>query len=120
VVVGAFPEPFLHGFSGTGRPVDVRAPPSLAPEAAALRRLLAGTGAKASADEPNVFLLRIEPGAGATLSATRRAGNDSPVTFTLAGSLQAVRRAARGLAATPRIVRFRYVAHFSGTGEVLQ
>jgi len=119
VVVGAFPEPFLHGWGGERRRLEVRAPPFLAPEADALRKLLGGEEANPSDEEPNVFLLRIEPGTGATLTAAREAGNDSPVTFTLAGSLQAVRFAALNLAASPRIVRFRYTARFDGNGEVL-
>ncbi len=41
VVVGAFPEPFLHGWGDERRPAEVRAPPELAAEA---ERLLATLG----------------------------------------------------------------------------
>ncbi|MBD0317196.1 MAG: DUF4430 domain-containing protein [Thermoleophilia bacterium] len=116
VVVGAFPEPFLHGWDGKRRPADVRAPPELANEADALRRVLGGGD---GTGDPNVFALRVEPGAdGAALTADRGAGNDSPVTFTLGGSLAAVRAAAAALARDPSIVRFRYEARFDDDGNL--
>ena len=69
VVVGAFPEPFLHGFDGRTRPASVQAPAELAEAAAALEALLA---AAAGAGEPNVFVLEVRDGAtGATLRAER-------------------------------------------------
>ncbi len=117
VVVGAFPEPFVQGFAGVPRPVEVRAPSGLADAADALRALL-GAGASGTGP-PNVFELVVEPGAnGATLRASRGPGNDDPVTFTLAGSEAAVRAAALGLAADPSLVRYRYVADFDETGGV--
>lgn len=116
VVVGAFPEPFLHGFDGTHRPVRVDAPPELA-EAA--RRLGAVLGTSSGTGKPNVFVLAVEDGAsGATLTATRGPANDAPVTFRLAGSLAAVRAAAVTLAADPAAVRFHYTARFDDTGKV--
>jgi len=116
VVVGAFPEPFRHGWNGHARPVEVRAPPELAAERAALADLLgvAGSG------EPNRFLLVVRPGVrGATLTVRRGAANDSPVTFTLSGSLAAVRAAAVALAGDPSLVRYRYTARFDEEGRVV-
>jgi hypothetical protein len=114
VVVGAFPEPFLHGWTGGRRPVDVRHPPDLAPEARAVREVLGGED---GAGEPNVFVLAVERGAeGALLSAARGPANGSPVTFTRA----AVRAAAAALARDPSIVRFRYEARFDESGRVVE
>ncbi|MDQ4081506.1 MAG: DUF4430 domain-containing protein [Actinomycetota bacterium] len=115
VVVGAFPEPFLHGFAGRRRPVEVLHPPELAAEAEGLRRLLGDGGS----GEPNRFVLHVKGGArGAALTAKRGAANDSPVTFELVGSLEAVRAAAARLAADPAIVRYRYEARFDERGVV--
>lgn len=117
VVVGAFPEPFLNGWSGEPRPVEVRAPDSLHAEAEALRVLLGRPGARG---EPNVFVLEVEDSAsGATLVASRGPADDAPVTFTLRGSLAAVRAAARALAGNPAIVARRYEARFGETGDVI-
>jgi Domain of unknown function (DUF4430) len=118
VVVGAFPEPFLHGWEGRRRPAEVDAPAALEAEANALLRVLGGS---AGEGEPNVFRLEVEAGAtGATLTARRGPGDGSPVTFTLAGSEEAVRAAATALAADPAIVRFRYTASFDERGEVVE
>jgi hypothetical protein len=118
IVVGAFPEPFLHGWNGTRRAAVVRAPPELGSEADRLLEVLGGAGGK---EEPNVFALLVEPGArGATLAAARGAENDSPATFTLSGSLAAVRAAASALARDPAIVRFRYEARFDEEGRVVE
>lgn len=122
VVVGAFPEPFHHGFGGVTRPVEVRGPPELAAEAEALRSLLAPAGEdpERDASEPHLFVLEVEPGAeGVTLTASRGPANDSPVTFRLAGPLGAVRAAAAALAADPAIVRYRYEARFDEAGRVV-
>ena len=115
-VVGAFPEPFVHGWAGKRRPAAVRAPASLAPEARAFERLLRG----GSGGAPNVFRLRVDPAVrGATLTASRGPSNGSPVTFTLSGSLPAVRAAAQALAADPALVRRRYEARFDEHGRVV-
>jgi hypothetical protein len=117
VVVGAFPEPFLHGWGGKRRPAQVQAPPGLAGEAAELRGVLGGAGGEG---EPNLFVLDPHPGvAGAKLTAKRGDANDAPVIFTLAGSTAAVRAAAEALADDPSIVRYRYEAEFDETGRVV-
>jgi hypothetical protein len=118
VVVGAFPEPFLHGWGGTRRPAEVRAPADLAPEADALLETLGGPDGEG---EPNVFAVEIRTDTdGATLSAERGPANDSPVTFTLAGSLTAVRAALAALAEDPSVVRYRYEAAFDDDGQVIR
>jgi hypothetical protein len=118
VVVGAFPEPFLHGFEGSPRPVEVRAPAELADVAGALEDILAGEPGKG---EPNVFVLDVQVGAdGATLRARRGSANDDPVTFTLSGSLEAVRAVAEQLVADPELVRFRYTATFDEQGRLIE
>jgi hypothetical protein len=118
VVVGAFPEPFLHGWGGERRPAKVEAPAGFEAEAEALAGVLGGGNGEG---EPNVFRLVVEAGAsGATLEARRGAADGSPVTFTLAGSEPAVRAAARALAADPALVRYRYTARFDESGEVVE
>jgi Domain of unknown function (DUF4430) len=118
VVVGAFPEPFLHGWQGRRRPVEVETPAGFGAEAERLLRVLGG---KQGEGEPNVFRLVVEPGAaGAELMARRGPGDGAPVTFTLAGSEKAVRAAARALAADPAAVRYRYTATFDENGEVVE
>jgi Domain of unknown function (DUF4430) len=118
VVVGAFPEPFLHGWEGKRRAAMVDAPAGFKTEATVLLRVLGGPR---GAGEPNVFRLSVDPGAsGATLTARRGAGDGSPVMFTLAGSEAAVRAAAGALAEDPSIVRYRYTARFDEQGQVIE
>jgi Domain of unknown function (DUF4430) len=118
VVVGAFPEPFAHGWRGQRRPARVAAPPGFEQEAEALLDVLGGANGEG---EPNVFRLEIEAGAeGAELTADRGPSDGSPVTFTLSGAESAVRAAARALAADPAIVRYRYSARFDDAGEVVE
>jgi hypothetical protein len=100
VVVGAFPEPFLHGYDGKTRDATiVFDSKSLEPEARALARLIhakkLSTGAVADANV--VFLTR----ADVPLSATSK-GAGQPVRFVLGPT------AAKRLLAHPRSVRFRY------------
>jgi hypothetical protein len=117
VVVGAFPEPFLHGWGGERRPAEVRAPRGLEGEAAELLGVLGGAEGEG---EPNVFVLDPMPGAsGARLTAKRGSANDATVTFTLTGSMAAVRAATEALADDPSIVRYRYEAEFDETGAVV-
>ncbi len=118
VVVGAFPEPFLHGWDGKRRPAEVRAPAELDDEATALLETLGGAEGEG---EPNVFAVEIRTDTdGATLTAERGDANGAPVTFTLAGSLAAVRAAMAELAADPTILRYRYDAEFDETGAVVE
>jgi hypothetical protein len=105
VVVGAFPEPFLHGFDGKTRPTAVRYARGLALGARGIGRLLRATSVASIsapvASDANVFY---------TVKGTQRftaslrdpngeAG--SPVQFTFAGD-------AAALARRPRQFRFRY------------
>ena len=118
VVVGAFPEPFLHGWNGKRRPAEVRAPAGFEEEAAALLETLGGAGGEG---EPHVFALEVRAGEErATLTAERGSRNDAPVVFTLAGAEEAVRAAARALAADPAIVARRYEARFDPDGKVVR
>lgn len=118
VVVGAFPEPFLHGWDGERRPAEVRAPRELED---VVEPLLGVLGGGRGQGEPHLFVLEVEAGAeGATLSATRGPRNDSPVTFTLAGSATAVRAAVEALVADPGLVRFRYEARFDESGALVR
>jgi hypothetical protein len=117
VVVGAFPEPFVNGFGGERRPIEVRYPPELESAASALAAALPGPSA---AGDPNLFVLEVRGGEpGATLTASRGTASDSPVTFTLAGSEAGVEAAALALAADPSIVRYRYSARFDEQGKVV-
>lgn len=117
VVVGAFPEPFRHGWDGERRPVEVSAPSGLAREAEALERVLGGGSGGGAA---NRFVLAVSPTSdGATLTGARGNANGAPVTFRLAGSLGAVRAAARALARDPSVVRYRYEARFDESGNVV-
>jgi hypothetical protein len=100
VVVGAFPEPFLHGYAGKTRAAaivfDSRA---LAPEARALGRLIHAK--QVAADElgdANVLFLTK---ADVPLSATSKEAG-APVRFVIGPT------AARRLLADPKRVRFRY------------
>lgn len=100
VVVGAFPEPFLHGYAGKTRAAaivfDSRA---LAPEARALGKLIRAK--QVAADElgdANVLFLTK---ADVPLSATSKEAG-APVRFVIGPT------AARRLLADPKRVRFRY------------
>jgi Domain of unknown function (DUF4430) len=118
VVVGAFPEPFLHGWGGKRRPAEVRAPAGLEAEAAALLETLGGPEGEG---EPNIFAVEVVTGTGgARLTAERESANDAPVTFTLTGALVAVRAAMTALAEDPSVVRYRYDATFDGDGNVVE
>ena len=92
VVVGAFPEPFLHGWDGKRRPAVVRIVNGV-PRAAALRVAKAIGGAQvvglgaAIADDANV--LDLADGPARFLATLRKPGSPpgSPVRFTYAGDL---------------------------------
>jgi hypothetical protein len=118
VVVGAFPEPFVHGWQGRRRPVELRLPAGFEENASRLRRLLGGPG---GSGEPNVFEVVIDDGAeGASLVARRGARDGSPVLFTLSGTERATRGALEALLGDPTIVRYRYTARFDDGGEVVR
>jgi hypothetical protein len=95
VVVGAFPEPFVHGYAGKRRDVVVRAPADQLSER--LAKLVGGRVGGAS-DGANVVVL--VDGAGIRGSLDGTAGD--PVTFYVG------REAARRLLREPSTVRFRY------------
>jgi hypothetical protein len=106
IVVGAFPEPFLHGYGGSRRPAAVRyTTASLFAGARAIARVIrAESVAGASTPVPreaNLFL--VVAGPPRLVAAPRfsgfRAGD--PVKFTFAGD-------ARRLARHPGLVRRRY------------
>ena len=106
VVVGAFPEPFLHGFNGDRRPAVVRYRlPSQREAARALGRLVGARSVAPAAvpvsNEANV--LRIEPGTPRFTARLRDAAASagSAVEFVLAGDpMRLVRR--------PDAARFRF------------
>lgn len=94
VVVGAFPEPFLHGWNGTVRPAAVRYAPGLA---AGARRI--GARLHAASVEPagapvaaDANLFRLVAGASRFTGAERTPGGEagSPVVFTFAGDVDAL------------------------------
>jgi hypothetical protein len=104
VVVGAFPEPFLHGYAGEVRPVAVRYAAGQATGAQALGKLLHATSVAPLSDKPpedaNVFYtVNGRERFTASLSDSGDAG--SPVRFVFAGD-------AAALARRPDRFRFRY------------
>lgn len=105
VVVGAFPEPFLHGFDGTTRPTAVRYAPGLERGARAVGRLLGATSVSPLSDpaprDANVFytVKGRERFSASLRAASGEAG--SPVRFVFAGD-------AATLARRPDRFRYRY------------
>jgi hypothetical protein len=94
VVVGAFPEPFAHGWNGHRRPTVIEGgPPSLEAELGELVGVRLGVGVP-------VNRIRLVPGTGLSAASVGNAGD--PVVFTLG------RTTARRLLADPAAVRFRY------------
>lgn len=106
VVVGAFPEPFLHGFDGKTRAAAVRFGPGLRAEALELARLI-HAGAPAPRTVPvaaTANLLLVVSGRRGIVAGLRsgdRAGD--PVRFVVSG-----KGFAHELARRPQLVRFRY------------
>jgi len=100
VVVGAFPEPFVHGWNGEVRPVAVRFAPGLGAQARRIgERLGADSVEPEGADAPgdaNVF--RLVDGAPRFVAAERSPGSaaGSPVVFTFAGDVDALLDGALG------------------------
>jgi len=105
VVVGAFPEPFLHGYAGKVRPVAIRYAPGQKAGARALARLLHADSVAPVSDKPpsdaNVFYT--VSGSTRFTASQRDSGGDagSPVEFTFAGDPAA-------LARDPDRYRYRY------------
>jgi hypothetical protein len=102
IVVGAFPEPFLHGYDGRRRPAAVRyAPASQEPAARAIGKLIGATSVAPVAtpipEGANAFV--ILPGRPRFTAQLRSA--EGPYRFTLVGK-------ADRLARDPGLVRFRY------------
>jgi hypothetical protein len=99
VVVGAFPEPLLHGYGGSRRPTVVLS--SGAALGRRMARLVGGSVARAAPADANVVAIVPHPPKRFSVS-LRRPGAGSPVRFVLST------RFASRLAARPRLARFRY------------
>ncbi|HEY7147857.1 MAG TPA: DUF4430 domain-containing protein [Gaiellaceae bacterium] len=105
VVVGAFPEPFLHGYAGKVRPAAIRFAPGRKAGAEALARLLHADSVAPLSDkapqDANVFYT--VSGSERFTASLRDSGADagSPVEFRFAGD-------AAALARDPDRYRYRY------------
>ena len=102
IVVGAFPEPFLHGYDGRKRPAVVRYAPQAQERAARAISKLIGAASVAPLTTPvpegsNAFIIR----PGRPRLTAELAAADGPYRFTLVGD-------ADRLARDPGLVRFRY------------
>jgi hypothetical protein len=95
-VVGAFPEPFVHGYGGEVRPAVVRGPPT--ETSRRLAELVGGRLNGAAAEGANLLILVEGTGFRARLSG----GPGDPVVFELGA------RDAGRLARDPTLARFRY------------
>jgi hypothetical protein len=95
VVVGAFPEPFVHGYDGKRRPAVVRGPPGKT--AARLAELVGGTVNEARDGANRLVLV---DGSGFRVRADGEPGD--PVVFELG------LRDAERLARDPSLARYRY------------
>jgi hypothetical protein len=88
VVVGAFPEPFLHGYAGRERPTDVRYEPGAEERARELAELVdAETVAQLGGDDPlegNVLEVRVGPPRLTAELLGETAGD--PVRFVISGN----------------------------------
>ena len=108
LVVGAFPEPFLHGYDGKRRAAAVRFGRGLATEAHALARIVRARSVAAIgrpvAPAANLLVVTAgRPGMVAQLRGGGRAGD--PVRFVVSG-----RAFARALSRNPGLVSHRYQA----------
>jgi hypothetical protein len=94
VVVGAFPEPFLHGWGGKVRPAAVRYAPGLEDDARRVGRRLASDSVEPEGTpvptDANVF--RLVGGRPRFVAAERSPGSGpgGPVVFTFAGDVDAL------------------------------
>ena len=101
IVVGAFPEPFLHGFDGKRRKTYVRATTAAElPAARALARVVRGAADRSSRTPADANEILVTP-AARPLS-VRATSTGGPVRLTIS------RRDALRLARNPRLARFRY------------
>lgn len=108
VVIGAFPEPFLHGYDGKRRTAAVRFGPGFRAEARALARVVharsvAALGKPVAAAANLLVVSAGRPGMIARLRNGERAGE--PVRFVVKG-----RAFARSLARNPGLIRQHYQA----------
>jgi Domain of unknown function (DUF4430) len=105
VVVGAFPEPFRHGYDGRTRPVAVRYETGLRSGARAIGRLLraSSVGPLSSPTPADAHTFHVVRGRTSFTASLRdeSEGTGSPVRFVLAGDAVA-------LARDPDRFRFRY------------
>ena len=89
VVVGAFPEPFLHGFDGRVRPAAVRYAPSLRSGAERVAELLHARSVRPLGEpvaaNANVFRLVTGPRRFVAAFRTPGSGPDGAVVFTYSG-----------------------------------
>jgi Domain of unknown function (DUF4430) len=94
VVVGAFPEPFLHGWNGRVRPSAVRYAAGLAAPAARiaerLRAASVGPVGTPVDEGANLFVLEDGPPRFVAAERTPGRGAGSPVVFTFAGDVDAL------------------------------
>jgi hypothetical protein len=114
VVVGAFPEPFRHGYDGKRRATAVRFGPGLGAEARALARVVharsvASIGSPVAPAANLLVVTAGRPGMSARLRSGERAGD--PVRFLVSG-----RAFVRALVHNPALARQRYqVSGWSGS-----
>jgi hypothetical protein len=94
VVVGAFPEPFVHGWEGRVRPVAVRYAPGLAADARRIGERLGAASVEPVgtpvARDANLFRLENGPPQFAAAERSPGSGAGSPVVFTFAGDVDAL------------------------------
>jgi Domain of unknown function (DUF4430) len=99
VVIGAFPEPFLHGFDGRRRTTYVVAGPGTRAAARAIARVVRGRVVSAPRRDANAVVVT----KGVRPAIEKRSGSpDAPVVLALSP------RDALRLARDPTLVRFRY------------
>ena len=102
VVIGAFPEPFLHGYDGSWRPTRVVYEPGARRAAQAIARVVHGRVAPLTPElPPNVNVVLVHRGVGPSSIAIGRPPT-APVLLSLTP------RDALRLARDPSLVRFRY------------
>jgi hypothetical protein len=94
VVVGAFPEPFVHGWNGHVRPAAVRYAPGLEADARRIAERIGATSVRPEgtpvAGEANLFLLDHGPPRFIASERTPGSAAGSPVVFTFAGDVDAL------------------------------